>query len=152
MTAFLPTGQGDITNPGSWRDAAGNIPPLNLGKVPANATYPYNGDGRYWWTGNLDNAPAGVNYFIGDEAYLDTIAGSISLEWQIAALSTDGSAIVLSYSTDGGTTWVATTLPLGTQGLQSGAIVVPMPGTVTGLAINVTYSGGVANPTATLSE
>jgi hypothetical protein len=152
MTAFLPTGQGDITNPRSWRDAAGNIPPLNLGKVPVNATYPYNSDGRYWWTGNLDNAPAGVNYFIGDEAYLDTIAGSVSLEWQIVALSTDGSAIVLSSSIDGGTTWVDTTLPLGTQGLQSGAIVVAIPGTVTGLAIKVTYSGGAANASATLSE
>jgi hypothetical protein len=150
MTAILPTGQGDITNPGAWQDAAGNVPPSNLSMVPADVNYPDSGDGRYWWTGNRDVAPFGVIYFIGNEECLDT-TGSISLEWQITSLSNDGSTAVLSYSSDGGATWVATNLPLGVQGNQSGAIVLT-PGAYTGLAIKVTFITGTPSATATNTE
>jgi hypothetical protein len=124
------------------------VPPANFGAVPVTSDLPLNGDGRYWWTGNLDNAPAGINYFIGDPRYL---IDSIAFTWQLTSLSTDGSTPVISTSTDGGTTWTAHALPLGLQGLQSGVIVVSLTG-ATGIAVKVTYTGGTPSATATSTE
>ena len=150
MTAYLPTMQGDIPNPNAWRDVAGLIPPANLSMVPADVNYPDNGDGRYWWQANVNRGPQfGAIYFIGSASFL---TGDFNLEYQITKLSNDGSALVLSYSLDGGTTWVDTTLPL-TQGLQlaSGSVYHAF-GAATGLAVKVTVTGGSNVPGATLSE
>ena len=154
MTAFLPTGQGDLSDPGAWRDAADLIPPNNLSMVPADVNYPDNGDGRYWWTGNLDNAPFGVIYFIGNVLYL---TGFAVFTWQVTGPSSDGSTPILSTSIDGGTTWVAHTLPLA-QGkrLSSGAINIALAGggssNASGLAVKVTFTGGTPNASATKTE
>lgn len=148
MTAVLPTGKGDFTSPRSWEDIAGHIPPPQWNNVPQNLNFPNQGDGRFWWSGNLDNAVPGPIYYIGDPTFL---VGNAALTWQLTALSTDGSAVQIQYSKDGGTTWTTTTLPLGAQGLQSGKINVDMAG-ATGFAVQVSLTGGTPSSVATFSE
>lgn len=123
-------------------------PPPQWNNVPQNLNYPRNGDGRYWWVGNLDTVLPGPIYFIGDPTYL---VGNAALTWQITELSTDGSSIVLQYSTDGGATWTTTTLPGGNQGLQSGKINVDLT-SATGFAVQVSLTGGNSSSSATMSE
>jgi uncharacterized protein YqcC (DUF446 family) len=146
----LPIGQGDITDPAAWQDNLGNVPPNNYTNVPQNTNFPRNGDGRYWWTGDLSHAQPGAIYFIGNPSFL---AGTIQISWAIQQLSNDGSQMVLSYSLDGGSTFTAVDLPLGLQGLQSGSFDLDLAtGPATGLSIKVTYTGGTPNAESSQSE
>lgn len=86
--------------------------------------------------------------FIGNPSYM---ADTIALNWQLTALSNDGSAVSILYSTDGGVTFTSTTLPGPLQGLQSGQILVDLIA-ATGIQIGVEYAGGTYNPSATNSE
>lgn len=145
----MSTGQGDITSPQSWSDGT-SIPPSQFSNVPQNVVYPLNGDGRYWWTGNVADAMPGPISFVGDTAYYKD---SMQLGWQIANVATDGSSVVLSYSLDGGTTWIAATLndtfgpPVQHRNLLSGAVNFSLAA-ATGLKIKVTTTGGSSDPTA----
>lgn len=73
MVQQFVTGQGDITNPLSWQDVTGGqVPPIEFDNVPANTNYPLNGDGRYWWTGNANQAPGPTRALL----HFDGTAGS----------------------------------------------------------------------------
>ena len=148
MTAILPTGQGDITDPGAWSDGT-LIPPAQFQNVPQDVYYPLSGDGRYWWQGNRDVAPLGPIYFIGN---VHDLVDEAALNWQITKLSNDGSTPVISTSIDGGTTYVTHNLPLA-QGLQlqSGQILLDIHA-ATGFAVKVTFTGGTPSATATNTE
>lgn len=152
MTAILPTGKGDITNPNAWMDAVGGAaPPTEFDNltVQAGIAAPNNGDGRYWWQGNANGLTGGAIAFVGDPAYM---TGTGVLIWQIEQAATDGSQPVLQYSQDGGTTW--TTVNIGASPtapqkaiLQSGSQDVTLTGK-TGFAVQVTSTGGTVNPAA----
>lgn len=76
--------------------------------------------------------------FIGDTT--DNLIGTAALTWQLTQLSTDGSAVEILYSTDGGNNYTTVTLPNALQGLQSGKINVPLTGAV-GLSVGVIWQG-----------
>lgn len=132
--------KGDITDPGAWMDAAGNIPPAQLNAVPPNLNYPQNGDGRYWWGGNAGNAGPGTMTFVGDLNYL---VGTAVVTYQITSPGEDFSVIVIGYSTDGGQTWTRIAVGPGEQngGLSSGQLTIDLNG-ASGLQIGVSFNAG----------
>lgn len=143
------TGQGDFTDPESWIDENGNIPPLQYNNVPYNTNYPQNGDGRYWFSVDAESTVGGPINFIGDPgAFVNVCA----LQWSVVQAATDGSSLVLSYSLDG-TNYVSTTIAPTVQlsSIQNGQILVPLaPGGVSALQlyINVTATGGTPSTSA----
>ena len=143
------TGQGDFTDPEAWIDEDGNIPPLQYNNVPYNTNYPQNGDGRYWFTVDAESTLNGPINFCGNpKSFID----SAVLQWSVVQAATDGSSLVLSYSTDGVTytgTTIAPTLQLAS--IQNGDIIVPLaPGgtPVAQLYIKVTATGGTPSTSA----
>lgn len=149
-SSTVTTGQGDITDPQAWQDAAGNIPPLQFSDVPYNVNYPLNGDGRYWFQGNAYTATTDTPItFIGNPNFLIDTA---SLQWSVLQTATDGSSLFLSYSTTTGT-WTTVSLLPQTQleGIQNGAVEVPLF-TTGQLQVQVYASGGTALSTASLSQ
>lgn len=153
VATVLPTpaaasaGKGDITNPNSWEDLTGHIPPLQFSAVPANTNYPQNGDGRYWFSSNAQTTDVNDPIsFIGDTTFL---ADTICLQWSVTQVSTDGSTLLIAYSVDNGATYVATTVLPQTQlkGLQNGQIVISLAGS-TGLKVKSYSTGGTPSTTA----
>jgi len=153
MTFLLPFfgsdyvgGQGDITDPGAWTDSTGAIPPAVYSAVPENINYPLSGDGRYWFTGNNSVAFPGPITFIGNPALL---IGTMGLSYNVLQPAGDQSDLVLSYSLNGGATWVAATIAPTVQdgGLISGTIPVALTG-ATGIQIKFSALGGVVNAAA----
>jgi hypothetical protein len=143
------TGFGDITDPESWEDQNGTIPPLQFNNVPENTNYPQNGDGRYWFSVDAETTVGGPIHFIGDpKAFID----SAVLQWSVVQAANDGSTLVLSYSTDGVTYTHVTIAPtLQLASLVNGNVIVPLaPGgtAVTQLYVNVTTTGGTPSTSA----
>lgn len=141
------TGYGDITDPNAWEDQNNNIPPLQFSNIPANVNFPQNGDGRYWFNASAAApGPNGPIHFVGDpKALFDTAV----LQWSIVQAATDGSSLVLSYSTDGATYTNVTIGPrLQLKSIQNGDILVPLQGPTSQLYVEVSATGGVANPAA----
>ena len=145
-------GQGDITDPASWQDAAGNVPPLQFSNVPFNVNFPLNGDGRYWFETNAFSSGMGIIKFIGNLNY--SASDSVNLQWSVVQAATDGSTPLLAYITSGlGNTWTTVTLSsAGSQlgGIQNGQIVVPL-NTLTSLStlqVQVYSTGGISSSTA----
>lgn len=101
-----------------------------------------NSDGRYYWAGNFDGVVGDQLLFVGGSEFL---TGTLSMTWSILQAATDGSAPVISYSTDGGSTVVSAQVGLeGTQQSQvnaSGQILVDLT-SATGIQISVTSTGG----------
>lgn len=148
-------GQGDITDPNAWQDAAGNVPPFQYNKLPSNVNFPLNGDGRYWFQGNNHTATTGVPItFIGDSALRST--GSVSLQWSVIQAATDGSIPQIAYLTSGAVWTTATLTSAGTQlgGLQNGQIVIPLNTltTLSALKVQVYTTGGSNLSTASLYQ
>jgi hypothetical protein len=143
-------GQGDITDPESWRDAAGNVPPKVYSNVPYNVNYPLNGDGRYWFQTNTFSSGAGPITFIGNPSFLST--GSINLQWSVVQAANDGSTPLLAYLTSGAVWTTATLTSAGTQlgGIQNGQIIVPLNtlASTAKLEVQVYSSGGVSSASA----
>lgn len=151
MTVVLG-GQGDVTDPESWQDAAGNVPPAVYSNVPYNVNYPLNGDGRYWFQTNAYSVDAsGPITFIGNPNYI-TASDSIQLQWSIVQAANDGSTPLLAYLTSGAAWTTMTLTSAGTQlgGLQNGQIVVPLNtlATTAVLKVQVYSSGGISSATA----
>lgn len=140
------SGNGDFTNPEAWEDENNNIPPLQYNAVPSTVNFPNNGDGRYWFVVNAESPTGGPIHFIGDPSAL---VDSAVLQWSITQAATDGSTLVLSYSTNG-TSYtnvdIGPTLQLGS--LQNGNIIVPLSEVSGQLYVNVTSTGGTPSPTA----
>ena len=143
-------GQGDITDPESWIDENGNIPPLQYNNVPENTNYPNNGDGRYWFSVDAESTTGGPINFIGDPgAFID----SAVLQWSVVQLATDGSSLVLGYSLDG-THYVNTTIGPNQQqqpNFSNGNVIIPLaPGGTAALQlyVNVTATGGTPSTSA----
>jgi hypothetical protein len=141
-------GQGDITNPGSWTDPNGNIPPLAYQNVPQNTSYPLNGDGRYWYEPYAYSATPPIQTFIGDPAFL--VAGSMSLQWSIVQAASDGSTPYIAYSTNGGSTYTAVQIgpTLQNNGLNNGFVSVSLAA-ATGLVVKAYTTGGTSSASAT---
>ena len=144
------TGQGDITDPESWIDEDGNIPPMQYNNVPYNTNYPQNGDGRYWFSVDAESTTGGPINFIGDpEAFTE----SAVLQWTVTQIANDGSTLLLSYSLDG-TNYVSVTLGPNQQQVEqfsNGNVIVPLaPGGTAALQlyINVTATGGTPSSSA----
>jgi hypothetical protein len=149
-------GQGDITDPGAWEDPEGNIPPLSFQNVPQTVNYPLNGDGRYWFTASATVPTPDPITFIGDPAF--QVAGTMSLQTSITQAATDGSALFVAYSLDGGSTYTSRQLGPSLQsapGALNGPITLgklnnqlntALAGT-TMLMVKVYSTGGTADPT-----
>ena len=144
------SGQGDITDPESWIDEDGNIPPMQYNNVPYNTNYPQNGDGRYWFSVDAESTTGGPINFIGDPgAFVD----SAVLQWTVTQIGNDGSSLILSYSLDG-THYVSVTLGPNQQQIaqfSNGNVIVPLaPGGTPSLQlyINVTATGGTPSSSA----
>lgn len=144
VTTNIP-GQGDITNPESWQDAAGNIPPLVYQNVPVNTNYPQNGDGRYWFTASADTGTTASITFIGATDFLIDTA---SLQATITQAANDGSAIYLTWSNGITTGSVQLGPSLQDQSLLTSSVAVPLY-TTGALTVGVYASGGTALSTAT---
>src|SRR5580692_9948669 len=97
--AVVLGGQGDITDPESFQDAQGNVPPNQFSNVPFNVNFPLNGDGRYWFETNTFSSGQGPIAFIGNPAFVST--GSINLQWSVVQAANDGSTPLLAYTTSG---------------------------------------------------
>jgi hypothetical protein len=147
LTPPMPTdisGQGDITDPGAWVDSSGNIPPLVYQEVPQTVNYPLNGDGRYWFISSASSSTSSQQLnpieFIGND---DFLVSSCALQATITQAAEDGSAVFISYSTDGGTTWTNTQLgpSLQNEGLVSQAVEVPLT-SASGLQFGLYTEGG----------
>ena len=153
MTVVLG-GQGDVTDPSAWQDAAGNVPPLVYQNVPYNTNYPLNGDGRYWFQPNAFSSGSGPITFIGNPSYIST--DSLNLQWSIVQAANDGSQPLLAYLTSGATWTTVTLTSAGAQlgGLQNGQIIVPLNvlTTLAKLEIQVYTTGGTSLSTATPYE
>lgn len=108
-----------------------------------------NGDGRYYWYGSASGVVGGQIEFVGDP---DFLSGTVALTWTIRQRASDGSAPVITYSTDQGATLVST--QVGSEGTpqqvinESGKIDVSLNG-ATGFNINVTSTGGTPTVGAT---
>lgn len=137
-------GQGDITDPDAWIDAAGNIPPLVYQEVPQTVNYPLNGDGRYWFVSSASSSTSEQQlspiHFIGDE---DFLVSSCALQSTITQAATDGSELFITYSTDGGVTWVDVQLgpSLQNDGLVSTSTLADLT-SASGLQLGVYTAGG----------
>jgi hypothetical protein len=151
-------GQGDITNPGAWEDASGNIPPLAFQNVPQTVNFPLNGDGRYWFTPSALNPAPDAITFIGDPAF---VADKVALQTSIVQAATDGSSLFVDYSTDGGSTFTQVQLgpslqaapgipngPIGNSLLSNQVIADLTLVGVTGLIVKVLTTGGTPNASA----
>ena len=138
-------GQGDITNPESWQDASGNIPPLQYQNDPINTNYPQNGDGRYWWTADAFTSATSSITFIGATNFLIDTA---SIQATITQASTDTSSIFLTWSN--GVTTGSTQLgpSLQDQSLLTSSVAVPLYATGA-LTVGIYATGGVASSAAT---
>jgi hypothetical protein len=149
--AVVLGGQGDITDPESFQDAQGNVPPNQFSNVPFNVNFPLNGDGRYWFETNTFSSGAGPITFIGNPAFVST--GSINLQWSVVQAANDGSTPLLAYTTSGNAWTTATLTSAGTQrgGIQNGQIVVPLntlTSTSPTLKFQVFSSGGISSASA----
>lgn len=148
-------GQGDITDPNAWRDALGNVPPIEFNQVPEDTNYPQNGDGRYWFNVNAFTTDSGSPIeFIGSAPLVST--GSVNLQWSVTNVANDGSTLNLAYLTTQGVWTTQTLTSIGYQlgGVQNGQIIVPMNTLTTEatLEIKVFASGGTALSTASLYQ
>jgi hypothetical protein len=149
-------GQGDITNPGAWEDASGNIPPKAFQNVPQNTNYPLNGDGRYWFTPDAYSPTPDAITFIGDPTFM--VAGSMSLQASIVQAANDGSEVFIAYSLDGvnftqqqlgPSLQSAPNVPTGVNGqsqLSNQLIATLAPATT--IVVKVFASGGTASSSA----
>src|SRR5271166_6412942 len=146
----FPSGNGDFTDPNTWQDVSGNIPPGQYQNVPQNANNPLNGDGRFWFGANAAaTSGGGIITFIGNPSFL---YGNAALQWSVVSTANDGSGLVIAYSTTTGT-WINTTVLPQTQlgGIQNGEITIPISG-ATQFQVQVFAQGGTALSTATLSS
>lgn len=145
-----PTGNGDITNPEAWQDAAGNIPPLEFDLVPEDTNFPQNGDGRYWFNINANTVDSGSPIkFIGNPAFY---TGFASLQWSVTSTANDGSGAQINYSLDG-VTWTTTTILPQTQinGIQNGDITFSLA-TATAFKVQVFPVGGTPTAGASVTQ
>jgi hypothetical protein len=146
-------GQGDITEPNAWQDAAGAVPPSQYSNVPYNVNYPLNGDGRYWFQANAAHVISTLSpiAFIGDPKLLST--GSVNLQWSIVQAANDGSTPNINYLTSGAVWTTATLTSAGAQlgGIQNGQIIVPLNvlASLAALKVQVFSTGGSNLSTAT---
>lgn len=153
MTVVLG-GQGDITDPESWQDAAGNVPPTVYSNVPYNVNFPLNGDGRYWFQTNaFATNTSGPITFIGNPTYLAT-GTSVNLQWSVVQAANDGSIPQIAYRSPSALGWTTATLTsAGTQlgGIQNGQIIVPLGLIASGteiLELQVYSTGGISSASA----
>jgi hypothetical protein len=137
-------GQGDITDPGAWVDSSGNIPPLVYQEVPQTVNYPLNGDGRYWFVSSASSSSSAQQLnpveFIGNSDFLvDTCA----LQSTITQAAKDGSELFITYSLNGGATWISAQLgpSLQNEGLVSAATIATLT-SASGLQFGVYTQGG----------
>lgn len=151
MTVVLG-GQGDITDPESWQDVAGNVPPAEYSNVPYNVNYPLNGDGRYWFQTNaFATNTSGPITFIGNPAFIAT--GSVNLQWSVVQAASDGSTPQLAYLSSGAVWTTATLTSAGTQlgGIQNGQIIIPLQTLTTlgpALKLQIYSTGGISSASA----
>lgn len=115
----------------------------------ADVPVPTNADGRYYWFGNATSVTGGQINFVGD---LTQLTGSAGLTWTILQRAGDGSSPVITYSVNSDGSDPQST-QVGLEGTpqeiinESGEIKVSLNG-ATGFIINVTSTGGSANPSA----
>ena len=150
-------GQGDITNPGAWEDASGNIPPKAYQNVPQTVNFPRNGDGRYWFTPDAFAPNPDAIHFIGDPAFM--ASGVASLQTSITQAANDGSSVFIAYSTDG-TNFTSVQIgpslqsAPGATGSTPGAsllstqVLANLSTLSTALVVKVYTTGGVSSSTA----
>lgn len=100
----LPTGKGPITDPFSWQDNSGHVPPLVYQSVPVNTSNPLNGDGRYWFVGN----DSSVNY-------LNSVIGLFHLD---SSPATDATTIFPSLTLQNGFSISASVFKFGTGSID----------------------------------
>ena len=156
-TGVVLGGQGDVTEPNAWQDAAGNVPPTQYSNVPFNVNYPLNGDGRYWFTANANASLSTFSpiTFIGNKKFISTGSG-VALQWSVVQAANDGSTPQLAYSTTASVWSTVTLTSAGTQlgGIQNGVVNLPF-NTLTSVAtlqVQVYTTGGSVSSTASLYE